>query len=160
VSRRADPAAGGVALGGRAGNEPAGTDPAAGGVALGGAAGDVYTPGGVTPGADCATAGACVLGVTYGATTPAFPGEDWWRVSGLTPGATYHVETTGVGIPNAGLVGHYGASCAALSLLMLGHPAPNCYEFVAPAAAFVWFVFTPGLGGPSAYTWKLLAGAC
>jgi hypothetical protein len=154
-----DPTEGGVELGGASGDVIHGFDPTEGGVELGGASGDVFTPGTVTPGSSCATAGVIVLSTTYGATTPAFPGMDWWHTTGLTPGAAYKVYTTGVGgFGGAIMSSNSGAACPPSNTVTFS-PGPPCWGFTAPADTFVWFQFQSPFGA-IAYTFHVEAGSC
>jgi hypothetical protein len=87
-----DTGAGGVAFSGAAIDAWTWTDVAAGGVAFAGAATDVWTPGGVTPGTSCATAGVLPAGSTQSSALAGF-GNDWWAFVIPSTG-TYHVTLT------------------------------------------------------------------
>ena len=156
--RLVDPAAGGGAIGGAAGDLVRLVDPAAGGLVVGGAAGDVWTPGGVTPGTSCATAPTISLATTYNDDVTGSFFAHWWKLPALTPGATYHMDTTGVGGMGVNLNGEAGADCSSLTFFNFGLPTAGRFVFTAPASGFVWAKFFPPLSGSGVYSFLVDTG--
>jgi len=152
---------GGVQLGGSAdvweGEYVEGT----GGVQLGGSADVSWTPPAPTPGSSCATAGVFSISTTHGATISGFGTQHWWKISGLTNGASYHVTTTNVGgMSGASMNGYSGPNCSSLSAVGWIIGVPDCHGFTADSNGNLWVQFFPPLMGSAAYTFRVDPGTC
>ena len=86
-----DGAAGGVEIGGQAGDRFSTVDQGAGGVEIGGEAGDDWTPGGVTPGTTCGTAGMMELDTPVNVFVPMGMDSLWLKFP-IDPANPYHVS--------------------------------------------------------------------
>jgi hypothetical protein len=131
--------------------------PGGGGVG-GGPVVESWTPGGVTPGTSCATAGAITLGTTYTGPPPTGLAQDWFSIS-VTNGTTYRVRKSLTGGPGLLLVLYWqGTSCAGLSPLA---PTPGslCDSFVAPYTGTIWLQINPQPGA-SSYSITPDVGSC
>lgn len=131
-------------------------DPTAGGVEVGGEAGDVFTPADPTPGTDCASAPTLTLSQLYGYTSPSSGfAQQWFRYT--VSNGTYRLTVTGFGAPSGPSAVYYlGASCGAL-----GPPlsvVDGCQTITVAGEFF--FRVSDLLGSASPYTFVFESGHC
>lgn len=133
--------------------------PLEGGAMLGVLAAGVLAHG---PGSDCESAPFTDAGDTHGATIAGVGTVQTWKVSGLTPGNTYHIATSHVGhAGEPGITAEYGNDCGAMAPLALaGALGGDCYSFVMGAGDFALLTFTGTAVGSVAYSFQVLAGGC
>jgi hypothetical protein len=118
----------------------------------------VFDPGG--PGADCDHAELVGLDETHGADITGATTEQWWKISGLTSGSTYHMTVSNLGGFGGLLTAlYYGDDCAGkTSLSFTDHF--GCFDFTMGAGTFLYIQVHGPVSGTTTYTFNASAGGC
>jgi hypothetical protein len=141
-------AAGGLALGGLADSSAAMHATAAGGLALGGLASNTFTPGGISPGGSCASAGTITPGQSYSGTVPAFGVQAWFTFA-VTSGTQYTVTLSGVTGFSAQVMISFPGSCPVPTFLAIqGGNGSYVHTYGSTGSAWLQIMGTSG----AAYT--------